>query len=190
MIGTAARLTHWKGQEVALRAARELQRRGVAFRWMFAGDEALGAPGYRDHLLELIRAWDLGREVELLGWVGDMAGFYRTLDVLVHVPIEPEPYGLVLAEALASGLAVVATPGGADGIVAAAGGAIVPAGRPEAVAAALIELAERPNVLASKQAQARQVAEHVFDTRRYAEELAAIYESLIDRGHPIAHMVE
>jgi glycosyltransferase involved in cell wall biosynthesis len=165
-----------------LRAARELKRRGVPFHWRFAGEEALGSPGYRAYLLGLVGEWGLEEHVELSGWVGDMPGFYRSLDVLVHVPVDPEPYGLVLAEAFSSRLTVVATPGGADPIVEAAGGVLVPPSDPVAVADALAELVERPGELAARQARARQVAEQLFDTRRYAQELAAIYDSVVEHS--------
>ncbi|MBK9713257.1 MAG: glycosyltransferase family 4 protein [Kouleothrix sp.] len=177
-IGTAARLTPWKGQEIALRAARELKRRGVPFRWRFAGEEALGASGYRRHLLDLIRDWDLAPEVDLAGWVADMPAFYQSLDALAHVPTEPEPFGLVLAEALAAGLPVIATPGGADRVVEAGGGVLVPPGDAHALAAALAALHAQPAALAARRSQARRAAEQLFDTRRYAAQLAAIFEAL------------
>ena len=66
------------------------------------------------------------------------------LDVLAFPSVEPESYGLVLVEALASGTPVVATDhGGPPEIVARAtpgAGLVVPPGDADALAAALLEL--------------------------------------------------
>ena len=178
-IGTAARLTPWKGQEVALAAARELKHLGIPFRWRFAGEEALGSSGYRAHLLQLIHRLGLDAEIELVGWVGDMPGFYRSLDVLVHVPLAPEPFGLVLGEALAAGLPIVASPGGADAILRGAGTLFAPAGDAMAVAAHLAALYVSPAERAQLGARARAVAERAFSTQRYAEQLGQVYWQVI-----------
>lgn len=184
-IGTVARLTPWKGHEIALAAALELKRRGTPFRWLFAGEEALGAPGYRSRLLDLIRTNGLEAEVELAGWVADMPGFYRSLDALVHVPTEPEPFGLVLAEAIAAGLPVIASAGGgADRLVELAGGTLVPARQAKPVAAALIALQARPDDLQQRKLRARAFAEQQFGVGSYTQQLIEIYQSLGGRNIP------
>jgi glycosyltransferase involved in cell wall biosynthesis len=181
-IGTVARLTPWKGHEVALAAALMLKSQGIAFRWLFAGEEALGAPGYRSRLLDLICTHGLEAEVELVGWLADMPAFYRSLDALVHVPTEPEPFGLVLAEGLAAGLPVIASAGGgADHLVELAGGMLVPARQPGPVAAALIALQSQPDELERRKLRARQFAEQQFGVGTYTQQLIGIYQSLEHR---------
>jgi glycosyltransferase involved in cell wall biosynthesis len=176
VIGTAARFALWKGHDVALEAARELKRRSVPFRWLFAGGEALGAPGYRAHLLDLVRRWDLENEVRFEGWVADMPAFYRSLDVLVHVPTEPEPFGLVPAEGMATGLPVVAASGGGiDGMIEAGGGILVPPGQVEPLASALAALWESPAERERRGGAARRFAEERFSVKRYIEQLTALY---------------
>lgn len=181
MIGTVARLTPWKGHEVALQAARLMKQRNIPFRWHFAGDARLGDPGYRAHLLELIRAWGLEAEVQLVGWVADMPAFYRSLDVLVHLPTEPEPFGLVLAEAMASGVPVIATTGGgAEHMVEPAGGLLVPPSQAGAVAEGLLRIWTAPLERAQRGERARRFAEQRFGTQRYIEQLVGIYQSLAE----------
>lgn len=183
-IGTAARLTPWKGQEVALRAAHELKHLGIPFRWRFAGEETLGSSGYRAHLLQLIQSLGLEDRIELVGWLGDMPGFYRSLDVLVHVPLQPEPFGLVLGEALAAGLPIVASSGGADHILRSAGAAFVPAGDSAAVARQLAALYTSPAERAQLGARARQVAERSFGAQRYAEQWSQVYWRVLPGARP------
>jgi glycosyltransferase involved in cell wall biosynthesis len=175
-IGTAARFVRWKGHDVALRAARELKSRSVPFEWRFAGGEALGAPGYRAHLMDRVAEWGLEDEVRFVGWVDDMPTFYGSLDVLVHVPTEPEPFGLVPAEALAAGLPVVAASGGGiDDMIRAGGGILVPPDQAEPLVEALIGLEKSPGEVERRGEAARHFAERTFSVDAYIKQLTEIY---------------
>jgi glycosyltransferase involved in cell wall biosynthesis len=168
-IGTSARLTPWKGQETALRAARLLKQQSVDFIWYFAGDEGLGSKGYGQYLRDLTQAWGLE----------DMPAFYRSLDVLVHPSVEPDPFPVTIGEALASGLPVIlSSGGGADHLVEAAGGILVPPKAPEAIAEALVQLVETPETMTRMSKNARIFAERNFDIDSYVETLATLYQSL------------
>jgi glycosyltransferase involved in cell wall biosynthesis len=80
--------------------------------------------------------------VHWLGPRGDVADVIADLDLFVLPSTEPEPYGLVLVEALASGVPVVATDaGGPPEILAAAApgaGRLVPPRDAPALAAAIV----------------------------------------------------
>ena len=85
--------------------------------------------------------------VRWLGHRSDLAELLADSDVFVLASTEPEPYGMVLAEAAASGVPIVATDqGGPREIVRSlpeGHGALVPAFDPEALAAAVVELLPR-----------------------------------------------
>ena len=108
---------------------------------VIVGAPVLGQEAYGASLRERVRTED---SVVLLEPRGDIPEVVADLDVLALASIEPESYGLVLVEALASGTPVVATDlGGPPEIVgrARAGtGLLVPPGEPAALAAALLEL--------------------------------------------------
>jgi glycosyltransferase involved in cell wall biosynthesis len=115
-------------------------------------------PGY----LESVRA---AGEVEHYGWVQDAAALMRHVDVLV-APSRQEPFGTVLAEAMAVGTPVVATRVGGlaevvdDGVT----GRLVDPGRPDQIAAAVLEvLARRAEMGAAARRWARR-----FDADDYA----------------------
>ncbi len=115
-------------------------------------------PGY----VESVRA---AGEVEHYGWVDDAAGLMRHVDVLV-APSLQEPFGTVLAEAMAAGTPVVATRVGGlaevveDGVT----GRLVEAGRPDLIAAAVLDvLARRDEMGAAARRSARR-----FDADAYA----------------------
>ncbi|MGI8800956.1 MAG: glycosyltransferase family 4 protein [Solirubrobacteraceae bacterium] len=115
-------------------------------------------PGY----VEAVRA---AGEVEHYGWVQDAAALMRHVDVLV-APSRQEPFGTVLAEAMAVGTPVVATRVGGlaevveDGVT----GRLVEPGRPDQIAAAVIEVLGRRREMG---AAARRSARR-FDADAYA----------------------
>jgi glycosyltransferase involved in cell wall biosynthesis len=103
--------------------------------------------------------------------VDDAAGLMRQLDVLV-APSHQEPFGTVLAEAMAVGTPVVATRVGGlaevveDGVT----GRLVEPGDPAALAAAVREvLARRTEMGAAAQVHARQ-----FGADAYADRVEAL----------------
>ncbi len=176
-IGTVARFTPWKGHETALRAAYILRTLGLSFRWLFAGDESLGDPAYGKRLRKL--AQDLRDTVVFCGWIDDIVQFYEELDVLVHVPVQPEPFGLVLAEAMAVGLPIITTTGGgAEGVVRDAGGVLVPPNQPEAVAEVIAAFVRDPGEAYRRGQVARRYAERHFDFSDYISRLIEIYRQL------------
>jgi glycosyltransferase involved in cell wall biosynthesis len=110
-------------------------------------------------------------DVEHAGWVDDAAGLMRRLDVLV-APSHQEPFGTVLAEAMAVGTPVVATRVGGlaevveDGVT----GRLVEPGDPAALAAAVQEvLARRDGMSAAARAHAQQ-----FGADAYADRVEAL----------------
>jgi len=98
--------------------------------------------------------------VSFAGYVPDdeLPGRYRSADVVVVPSVSGEGFGLVAAEALASGTPVIATTGGATGEVVSDGtdGLVVEAGNRDALATALARLAADPALLARLTAAARE----------------------------------
>ncbi len=120
-------------------ACRQLRERGLDVRLALAGEGE-----QRAELERLAAAAGLGERVRFLGSVPDdvLPDLYRAADVFVLPTRSLEGFGMATAEALASGLPVVATRAGASTEVLAgvAGSALVPAADPSALADALAPL--------------------------------------------------
>jgi glycosyltransferase involved in cell wall biosynthesis len=110
-------------------------------------------------------------EVERFGWIDDAAGLMAHLDVLV-LPSYAEPFGTVLAEAMAAGTPVVATTVGGLGEVVTDGadGALVPPGRPDALADGVIRVLARRDELGANAA----VSARRFDAEAYARHVESL----------------
>jgi glycosyltransferase involved in cell wall biosynthesis len=110
-VGIIGRLAEWKGHRLFLRAFAEV----------FAGTdkEALvvgGSSGSDAVSIDELRTYahELGiaEQVSFTGHVDDVLHEYRRIDLFVHASLIPEPFGQVIAEALASGCLVVAPDSG------------------------------------------------------------------------------
>jgi glycosyltransferase involved in cell wall biosynthesis len=63
----------------------------------------------REELTAAARTAHVDHRVGFVDFQRDLAPVYRALDVVVHASTEPEPFGLVVAEAMACGRAVIAS---------------------------------------------------------------------------------
>jgi glycosyltransferase involved in cell wall biosynthesis len=115
LVGIVGMLARWKGQDVLLRAFAEVLRRRPDARCVIAGDEIYvtrGHGGFRAELQTLARDLDIEHAVAMVGYRDDVPAVLRALNVVVHASVEPEPFGRVIAEAMASGRAVIAADAG------------------------------------------------------------------------------
>jgi glycosyltransferase involved in cell wall biosynthesis len=111
-IGLPATFATWKGHDAFLEAAATTPD--------FVRAYVIGGAVYRtrdsqwsvDALRHRIAALGLAGRAGLTGVVDDMPAAYRALDIVVHASTRPEPFGLVIAEAMACGRFVLATRAG------------------------------------------------------------------------------
>ena len=136
VVGTVGRLTLVKGQEVLIRAASELIRRGEKIFLVLLGDGEL-----RRDLEELSLRLDIAEFVRFLGWQPDVARVMAAFDIFC-LPSRNEGMGKVLVEAMAMGKPIIASSvGGIPDIVRSGeNGILVPVGDAAAWAEAIIRL--------------------------------------------------
>lgn len=152
-------LRPWKGQRVAIGAAQRLAPELRArLRILIAGAAPRDGAHYVRALEDEIKAASLGACVRLLGPRSDIFDLMRAADVVLHASTRPEPFGLVVLEAMALGRPVLASAlGGPAEILDQRSGILFDPSRPQALAFLLIELARHPELraLLGKQARAR-----------------------------------
>ncbi|MGH9116212.1 MAG: glycosyltransferase family 4 protein [Acidimicrobiales bacterium] len=146
LVGSLARIDTWKGFDTLLEAVPAIRAVRPDVEVVLAGGTVQGKEWYESQL----RGRAAGtRGVRWLGHRDDAADLMADLDVFVQVSSEPEPFGLVVVEALASGVPVVAgAQGGPLEILGpraatdatSSAGRLVPAGDPDALASAVLSL--------------------------------------------------
>lgn len=120
-VGLVATYARWKGHDVFLRAlARLPPDAGIR-------GYVIGGPVYqvgrsqwtREALVGLANSLGLDGKVGFVPFQDDSAAAYRALDIVVHASTAPEPFGLVIGEAMATARAVIVSAQGGAMEVAA-----------------------------------------------------------------------
>ena len=113
-VGLLATMARWKGHETFLDAMSRLPA-DLKIRGYVIGGALYQTEGSQHSIDELrIRAGQLGLgdKVGFTGFVEDAPAAMRALDIIVHASTQPEPFGLVIAEAMASSRAVIVSKAG------------------------------------------------------------------------------
>jgi glycosyltransferase involved in cell wall biosynthesis len=177
LVGTFAR---WKGHEVFLKALARL-RSSVPVRGYVIGApiyETAGSQFSVDDLRGLAASAGLNGSVGFTGRIEDVPAALRALDIVVHASIEPEPFGLVIAEAMACGRPLVVSQAGGAAEIAKAGALFHRPGDVGGLADRMSELVADSALRASLAASGRDAAVRLFGRRRLSDTLIPIYETL------------
>jgi glycosyltransferase involved in cell wall biosynthesis len=173
-----SRLAPQKRLETAIRALRAVRgaQEGVVLVVLGEGPE-------RRALASLAAELGLTDAVFMLGRVGDVAGWYRRSELLVH-PASWEGFGLAILEAMLAGRPVVAASGtSADELVAGGlTGLLVPGDDADALASAIVSLLSDPGRAREmgRAGQARAQAE--FSVQRMVERTLTVYDRALGNG--------
>jgi glycosyltransferase involved in cell wall biosynthesis len=119
LFGAVCRLDEWKGVEAFLDAAAEVARTRPSARFVVVGGPIIGQETYASSLKTRASALGLTGMVQFTDWrypPEAMPEVHRALDALVLPSVEPEPFGLVVVEAMATGPSwcSTASPGGSS----------------------------------------------------------------------------
>lgn len=181
-VGLLGTLARWKGHETFL-TALSLMTAEIPVRGYVIGDALYQTEGSQTSLAELkeiAQRLGISSRVGFTGFVPEPASAMRALDIVVHASAQPEPFGLVIVEAMACGRAVIASEsGGAAELIDVGVNALghTP-GDAAQLADCIAQLATDPALRARLGAAGRVTAEHRFNRTRLARELIPIYEKL------------
>lgn len=178
VFGTAARLVPNKGIDRLLRA---LQQARIEHPWtlLVAGD------GSQQPLLQsLATELGLAERVRFLGTITEMREFYHQLDVYVQPSLSLEGLPLVLTEAMACGLPVIATDVGATRELVRDGvdGSVIPPDDVPALTRTIETLAADPEKRWQLGANAQKRAWAEFTSRKMGEKVLKIYADVLHKG--------
>jgi glycosyltransferase involved in cell wall biosynthesis len=180
-VGLVATFARWKGHAVFLRALSELKT-SVPFRAYI-----IGAPIYETaasqfsmrELQDIANAFGLEDAVGFTGRIDDIPAALRALDVVVHASTEPEPFGLVIAEAMACGRALVVSQAGGAAEIAESGALFHEPGDANGLRRTIVELIESRDRRTALGAAGRTAALAIFSRERLSSSLLPVYESLV-----------
>ena len=185
-IGLISTFARWKGHQVFLRAVAqlppELNVRGYI----------IGGPIYQtresqwslDELRQESEHLGLRDRIGFTGFLRDIPGALRALDIVVHASTQPEPFGMVIIEAMACGKPVIASrAGGALELFAEGETALGhPPGDAAVLAKQIQRLAADAGLRQGLGAAARANVEKHYHGKRLAADLLAVYGQATGTG--------
>ena len=184
-VGLVATFARWKGHKVFLQALARLSR-AVPVRGYIIGGPIYQTNGSQWSALELQQeAGRLGLDGRLgfTGFLDDTAAAMRSLDIVVHASTEPEPFGMVIVEAMACERAVIASQeGGAAELFVDGENALGhPPGDSEALAERILRLTGDKELRSRLGKAGRATALRLYESTRLARELLAVYRQVSSR---------
>ena len=180
-VGLMATFATWKGHDVFLDAASRVPTDRPARFYIIGGPiyRSTGSQVALDDLKANAGRLGLGDRVGFTGHQADPVRILRGLDVVVHASTQPEPFGRVIVEGMATGRAVVAmTEGGAaelftDGIDALG----CPPRDAQRLSTVLRRLIDDPELRRTLGRNGRETATARFDRRRLSSDWSAVYDA-------------
>lgn len=186
VFGIVGTLLEWKGQHVVVDAAvRVLADRPRAMLVVAGGPAADADPDYGPRLRLRAAAHGIADRVVFTGHRSDVPRILSALDVAVHASVQPEPFGMVIGEAMACGLPVVASAAGGplDQVVDGVTGFLVRPGDVESMAGRIGRLLDDAPLRASMGSAGRERVAAEFSSERHAAMTADVYRAVLrERG--------
>lgn len=177
----AGRFVDWKGFDSLLEAYAAFLREDACMReashLLLVGDGE-----EREKLLQLIDRLEIRENVLLPGFVSDIRPYLWASDLFVLPSKSPEPFGIILLEAMAAGLPCIATRAGGplDMIEDGVSGWFVDCGNDVQLSDKIRELSANKNLRSTMAAAAAQRASS-FDTSVIAATVVDIYRDMISK---------
>jgi glycosyltransferase involved in cell wall biosynthesis len=181
VIGIVGRIVPWKGHKVFLQADKLVRKRRPHTKFLIVGDTANGKNQYSKGIKRLTQQLGLGESVIFTGFRSDVPEILSAMDILVHASTLPEPFGLTIIEAMASGKPVVATNGGGvpEILVNGVTGRLVPMNDVDALADAIVELLDDPEKRRAMGKAGRERVKKYFSVETFVQNLSDQYLDLV-----------
>ncbi len=173
-LGTVARVTPLKGIEDAIRAVGSLRAEFPQISYVVVGD-GIGVEPCKQLAQEL----GLESQIRFVGYRTDIEKYLAQMDLFVF-PSLKEAMGIALVEAMALGLATVATNiGGIPEVITPDCGILVPPKSPDELAAAIAKLLRDAPRRQTMEHQAKLRAQTVFSIDAMQRATEAVYRKLV-----------
>lgn len=179
-ITCVARINEWKGQDVLIDALARLAPTMPGLRLHLVGDVYRGAADHRVALEQQVARLGLGDVVTFEGERRDAHALIGASDLIVLPSKRPEPFGMVIVEAMLLRRPVIATRAGGPTEVITDGvdGVLVEMDDPVALAEAIAELVGDPDRARALAAKGRERAES-FTTAAMVTTVVGIFDELV-----------
>ncbi len=109
IVGMASRINRWKGQNLFVDASKIVIDKYPDIKFLIAGDSYQDEEYIKNDLIKYIDQKKLSNNVKCIGNITNINSFYNKISIFVLPSIKPEPFGLVVLEAMEHKIPVIAT---------------------------------------------------------------------------------
>ena len=175
------RVIPWKGQLEFVRGVSRAMRDNPEIRAVIVGSESDGGRSYLAQVRAAIAESGLADRFTLTGYRANVEEYYAAMDIVVHASITPEPFGMVVPEAMAAGAAVIAADAGGPREIVTHGvdGLLTPPGDIDALALAITTLARNQAMRAELGRAGRETARRRFGIAESAARVTEVYDRVL-----------
>jgi len=178
LIGTLGELIELKGQREFIVAANEVVKEFPDARFVVVGKDHSLDQKFRRELRRLARIFGLEEKFLWLDWLDDTAPFFAALDIFVSAS-HIESFGLAILEAMASGVAVVATETAGASELLGNGEFLVPIKDPVKLALAICDLLANAEKRLAASLEIRQRAVENFSAEKMIAATEKLYRQVL-----------
>ena len=177
IVGIVGRIIRWKGHIEFLKAAKIALKTIPELKLLIVGDYSDGDRAYQDLINRIVENGHFGDRVIFTGYTKNVAAHYNLMDVCVHASIVPEPFGLVITEAMSHEVPVIASDRGAPSEIINDGenGYLIDPESTELFAKRIIELLTNEELRRKIAAKGKEHALQDYRLDLYAREIEQIY---------------
>ncbi len=175
------RLQWWKGAHLFIEAARMMHASRPDVRFAIVGSTMFGLePAYADQLRRQTAEYGLADVVTFAGHVDDARPWLRAAALLIHCSERPEPFGLVIPEAMMQECPVVAfrQGGAAEIVVDAETGCLAPPRDVRTLADAALRVLADDEMRRTMGRAARQRAIDHFEAGAMTRAIEGVYDDV------------
>ncbi len=179
LVSMITRLARWKGVEVFIRAANYIE---LDVNFIIFTESVIGREKYLVKLKKMIQKLNLQKKVFIRSDKDkNIPQIMAASDIIVHASLRPEPFGLVIIEAMAMQKPVIASKLGGPLEIISDGvdGLLVEPGNPRILASAISMLLQDQKRAREIGINARKKVVKRFDLKGYASSLDRIFKEAL-----------
>lgn len=176
------RLCKSKGQHLLLQAAANIHQSGQEALYLIVGKDLAQDGAYLEYLKNFARKLKIDRSVHFLGHRADIPQLLALSDLLV-LPSDAEGLPLVILEAMAAGLPVVATPVGGipEVVIDRETGLLIPVEDAPALGDAILELLQNPQLKKEMGHKGLEMVRKDFSVEKMCKAVFDLYEGVLEK---------
>ncbi len=180
-VGSVGHIDPIKGFDILIDAAKRVAAERDDISFTIVGEDKSKDGRHRKLIERKIIDLGLQQKVQLIGWVDDIRPTFAEMDIFVSAARQ-EPFGLVMGEAMATGIPVIATrsEGAVEFVEDGLSGMLVPLEDPHALAAAILKLASDIRLRTTLVKNAADRVNNLFAIERMVSQTETFYRSIIE----------